>query len=123
MTYLKKIAECHRLVSEGKILEAFEKYYHNDIVMIEATGEVRKGKNTNREFQKQFLSGVKEIHDGGVLSLNSNEEAATTSVETWIEMTFHDGNRVKMEEVAIQKWQDGKIIHERFYYNMPGKSA
>ncbi|SRR5690606_8518570 len=118
MSYLKKIAECHRMVGEGKILEAFEKYYHDDIVMVEATGEVRKGKDANREFQKQFMSGVKEIHDGGVLSLNSNEEAATTTVETWIEMTFNDGNRVKMEEVAVQKWQDGKIIHERFYYNM-----
>jgi hypothetical protein len=23
-----------------------------------------------------------------------------------------------MEEVAVQKWEDGQIIHERFYYNI-----
>jgi hypothetical protein len=29
-----------------------------------------------------------------------------------------DGKRSTMEEVAVQKWEDGQIIHERFYYNI-----
>ena len=120
MTYLEKITACHKMVGEGKMLEAFEKFYHDDVVMVEATGEVRKGKDVNREFEKEWLSGVKEMHDGGILSINANEDAATTSVESWIDVSFQDGNRMKMEEVAIQKWKDGKIIHERFYYNAPG---
>jgi ketosteroid isomerase-like protein len=120
MTYLEKITECHQMVGEGQMLDAFEKFYHDDVVMVEATGEVREGKAANREFEKNWLSGIKEMHDGGVLSINSNEQTATTSVESWVDLTFQDGNRMKMEEVAIQKWQGDQIIHERFYYNMPG---
>ena len=120
MTYLEKITECHKMVGEGQMLEAFEKFYHDDVVMVEATGEVREGKDVSREFEKQWLEGIKEMHDGGIRSINANESAATTSVESWIDVTMQDGNRVKMEEVAVQKWKDGQIIHERFYYNVPG---
>ena len=41
------------------MIEAFEKYYHQDVVMVEATGEVRKGKDYNREFEKKFLGSIK----------------------------------------------------------------
>jgi hypothetical protein len=30
------------------------------------------------------------------------------------------GERIKLEEVMVQKWKKGQIIHERFYNNMPG---
>jgi hypothetical protein len=28
------------------------------------------------------------------------------------------GQDVQVEQVAVAKWKDGKIVHERFYYNM-----
>ena len=42
-----------------------------------------------------------------------------TMVEAWADVTFQDGNRMKLEEIARQKWQGDQIIEERFYYN-PG---
>jgi hypothetical protein len=39
-------------------------------------------------------------------------------VESWMDVTMKDGKRHMMEEVAVQKWKDDQIIHERFYYNM-----
>ncbi len=41
----------------------------------------------------------------------------TTMVEWSFDMTYKGGQRSKMEQVAVQKWKDGKIIHERFYYS------
>jgi len=43
----------------------------------------------------------------------------STMVEAWSEVTFQDGNRMKLEEIARQKWHGDQIIEERFYYN-PG---
>lgn len=37
------------MTGAGQMLEAFDKYYHENVVMIEATGDVRKSKATNRE--------------------------------------------------------------------------
>ena len=120
MSYLKNAKEMYDMILGGKLLPAFEKYYDEDVVMVEATGDVRKGKDANREFETQWLSSVKEMHGGGITSITSNEETGHTAVEVWMDVTYQDGNRMKMEEVAVQKWKDDKIVYERFYYNIPG---
>lgn len=117
MTYLERAQKMYQMIGEGNMLEAFENYYHDDVVMVEVTGDKREGKDANREFEKNWLAGIKEMHGGGVNAITSNEDAGVTMVEAWTDMTFKDGNRVKMEEVAVQKWDGDKIIHERFYYN------
>lgn len=117
MNYYQKAKDMYDMLGQGKMLEAFEKYYHKDVVMIEATGEARNGKDTNREFEKNFMGSIKETHGFGVNSITSNEIDGVTMVESWMDVTFKDGPRMKMEEVAVQRWKDGLIIHERFYYN------
>ena len=120
MNYLQLAKDMYAMTGNGQMLEAFEEYYHEDIVMVEATGEIREGKEKNREFEKQWMSTIKEVHGGGVTAITSNEEEGITMSESWTEVTFQDGNRMKLEEAAVQKWQGDKIIQERFYYNMPG---
>ena len=120
MSYLQLAKEMYDMAGRGQMLDAFEKFYHDEIVMVEATGEVREGKDKNREFEKQWMSTIKEVHGGGVTALTSNEEEGITMSESWTEVTFQDGNRMKLEEAAVQRWQGDKIIHERFYYNVPG---
>ena len=117
MTYLNQAHQLYNMVNQGQILDAFEKYYHDDVVMIEATGHTRKGKAENREYEKKFVSSVKQVHGGGVHAITSDEKSGITMVESWMDVSFADGNRVKMEQVAVQKWDGDKIIHERFYYN------
>ncbi len=118
MSYYDNAKAMYDMVGKGKILDAFEKYYHNDVVMVEASGETRKGKEANRKFQKDFMEGIKESHGAGVRAITSNEKEATTMVESWMDVTMKDGKRSMMEEVAVQKWKGDQIIHERFYYNM-----
>jgi ketosteroid isomerase-like protein len=119
MSYLDNAKNIYKMMAEGKLLDAFDKYYHPDVVMVEATGETRKGIEANRKFQTEFLGMLKEVHGSGVSAVTSDEKSATTIVESWMDVTMKDGKRQKMEEVAVQKWKGDKIIHERFYYNMP----
>jgi len=117
MTYLEREKKLQQMISEGAMMEAFEKFYHEDVIMIEATGEVREGKVLNRSFEQEWMEGLEVIHDGGVLSITSNEEEGITTAETWIDVSFKDGSRMKMEEVSIKKWEGDQIINERFYYD------
>ncbi|WNJ21477.1 SnoaL-like domain-containing protein [Pontibacter sp. G13] len=119
-TCKSNVEELYQMINTGQMLDAFEKFYADDVVMIEATGEVRKGKDISREFEKKFLAGIKEIHGGGTPYIAANEDAGVTFVETWMDVTFQDGNRVKMEQIARQKWDGDKIVEERFYYNAAG---
>lgn len=118
MSYYDKAKDIYDMLGQGKLLDAFEKYYHRDVVMVEATGEERKGKEPNRKFQVDFMSMIKDMHGSGVKAITSNEKEATTMVESWMDVTMKDGKRSMMEEVAVQKWKGDQIIHERFYYNM-----
>ena len=117
MSYLQKAQDLYSMIGQGKMLDAFEKFYHEDVVMVEATGHVREGKDTNREFEKQWMAGIEAMHDGGVTAITSDEDNGITMVEAWTDVTLKEGGRMKMEEVCVQKWQGDQIIHERFYYN------
>ena len=117
MSYMDKARDLNQMIFTGQLMDAFEKYYHQDVEMIEATGESTQGKDANRQRELQFVESVQEVHGGGVNGITSNEDDGTTMVESWMDVTFKDGNRVKMEQVAVQHWQDEQIIKERFYYN------
>ena len=47
-------------MQQGKALEAFETFYHDDCVMQENANEPTVGKDANREREKAFLANVKE---------------------------------------------------------------
>jgi ketosteroid isomerase-like protein len=117
MSYYAKAKDLYTMMEQGKLLDAFEKYYSKDVVMVEATGESRKGKDNNRKFQQDFMSQIKDFHGMGVKGITSNEADGISMVESWMDITMKDGKREKMEEVAVQKWQGDQIVHERFYYN------
>ncbi|MEO1053497.1 MAG: SnoaL-like domain-containing protein [Bacteroidota bacterium] len=120
MSYLDKIKELYGMIGTGQMMEGFEKFYHEDVEMIEGTGESCKGKDANRAREQEFMGSIQEMHGGGAGAICSNEEDGVTSVESWMDVTFKDGNRVKMEQVAVQHWEEDHIIKERFYYNVPG---
>ena len=98
----------------GKILETFDAYYADDVVMSENRTEERVGKAVNREYEIQFLDNVHEFHGAQVGRVIVDGDDA--AVEWSFDITFKDGNRVRMQQVAVQTWKDGKIIREDFYH-------
>ena len=116
MTYKEKAQDIYNLIAQGKLLDAFDKYYGENVVMTEPRG-TREGKSTCREYEVQFLGMIQEFHGMEVTNLGADEANATTFVESWMDVTFKDGNRAKMEQVAVQKWEGDHIVHERFYYH------
>jgi len=117
MTNLERAKHINQLLDEGKLLEAFDKYYHENSVKVEGNGDVVKGKAANREFQVQWLESIEEIHGGDVTALAEDPETGKIIMESWMDATFKGGARMKIEEVEVQTWKDGKIVHIRFYYD------
>lgn len=98
----------------GKILETFDAYYADDVVMSENGIDERVGKTVNREYEIQFLDNVQEFHGAKVGRVMVDGHHA--AVEWSFDITFKDGNRVKMQQVTVQTWKDEKIIREDFYH-------
>ncbi|MEM6262308.1 MAG: nuclear transport factor 2 family protein [Bacteroidota bacterium] len=117
MNYLEKAQQMYQMIDSNQIFEALEQFYHEDVTVIEADGTVRNGKEAQRNAVKEWFGMLQEYHDGGTTAVSADEEKGITMVESWGDMTFKDGSRVKMEEVAVQHWEGDQIVKERFYYN------
>ncbi|MGK7395734.1 MAG: SnoaL-like domain-containing protein [Candidatus Cyclobacteriaceae bacterium M3_2C_046] len=115
MNYLERTTSLYNELFSGNISKAFDQYYHPDLIMVEATGETRKGMEANKAFEKKWSDQV-TIHRAEVKTVTANEAEKTTMVESFLDITFSDGYRRKIDEVAVQRYQDDKIIYERFYY-------
>ena len=102
-------------VLAGGIMDAFEKFYAEDVVMQENSAEPIRGKAANRERELQFVGSIAEFHGASVVSSAINGD---TSFSEWeMDVTFQGGFRVKMAQVAVRTWKDGLVVRERFYYN------
>ncbi len=104
MSNLQNVKDLHQnYVNAGKLLEGFEKFYAENVVMQELGEEPR-------------IQSIKEIHGGGCLSFAEDVTSNKTMVESWMDLTFSNGFRVKMQQVAVQTWENGLIINEIFYH-------
>ncbi len=119
MTYKEKAQDIYNMIGQGKLLDAFDKYYGEGVVMTEPRG-TKEGKATCRAAEVAFLESIEALHDFKVTNIGSDEAAGTSFVESMMDVTFKGGQRAKMEQVAVQKWEGDHIVHERFYYDNSG---
>ncbi len=99
-------------MAAGKAMEAFDTFYHDDLEKTDLDGVTHYGKAKNREVGAELLSKVVDVRDftavGKVVKDNR-------SFLIWsLDFDHADNGPVKVVEVAIQDWQDGKIIRERY---------
>lgn len=104
--------ELVNLVALGKPMEAFEKFYHDDVEKTDLDGIPHKGKKINEKIGHELLAKVKAIRD---FTAVENVVKGNRSFLIWsLDFDHEDHGRIQVVQVAIQDWQDGKIIRERF---------
>jgi ketosteroid isomerase-like protein len=109
-----------KLCSEGNFVEAMNALYSPDIVSVEAgapPGESRESKGIDEVRKKaQWWTDNHDVHSSHVEGpLVADSHFAVTFK---MDVTFKPQNkRFQMEEIGVYKVNDGKIIHEQFFYN------
>jgi hypothetical protein len=98
-------------------MDAFEKFYAENVKMQEASGEPFLGKDLNRKRELEFFNSVETFH-GAEVRAKGYDEANKISLGEWLyDVTFKGGNRVQLEQVAKRQWKDGQVVFERFFYD------
>ena len=111
------------LCKQGRNMEAIAKFYSPNIVSVESMGndempaeqhgiDAIRGKNEwwveNNEIHSAKAIGP-FIADGGQFAVKFDYDT-----------TFKpSGQRMQMTEMALYTVEDGKIVHEHFFYHMP----
>lgn len=111
----QSVDELNQMILEGKVLEAFEKFYAEDVVMQDNNNPARTGKAENRKYEEAFVGGLTEFRGAKILNTIISDGIAV--VETWMDFTHKDYGDRNYTQVSVQRWKDGKIIEEKFYYN------
>mgnify|MGYP001432550934 CR=1 FL=1 len=107
-------------IRSGKVIEAMNEFYDHETVMQDNANPPTKGLAANIEREKQFLSGVKEWKGFDVKVSAAGDHV--TFYECTVDFIATNGQPVHMEQVSVAKWKNGKIVHERFYYDTGTKA-
>jgi hypothetical protein len=114
MSLKEQVENLNSMILKGQILEAFEKYYADNVAMQENDQSPTVGKDANREREKQFLANVTEFRGAEVKAVAVGD--SVTMVEWFFDYTHKEWGQKTYHQVAVQRWKDGKIVHEKFYY-------
>ena len=111
---LNSITDLNDLILQGKAMEAFEKYYHEDVIMQENENPPTIGKDANRLREMEFFNSITEFRGAKALKVAIGEK--TTMVEWHYDYTHASWGVRNYTQISVQEWLDGKIIREKFYY-------
>jgi len=114
ITIETSVNDLNTLILDGKAMEAFEKYYAEEVVMQENETIPTKGKETNRLRERAFFDNITEFRGASVLSKAVGENV---SYVTWhFDYTHKEWGVRNYTQVSAQTWKDGKIVKEQFFY-------
>jgi hypothetical protein len=109
------VDELNQFILEGKIMEGFEKLYAEDVVMQDNDYPARVGKDVNRQYEEAFVNGIVEFRGAKVVNTIISDGIAV--VEWWMDYTHKEYGVRNYTQVSVQRWKNGQIVEEKFYYN------
>lgn len=102
-------------VREGRFLEAMAEFYAPNVTMEDPSYGATHGLDANIERERAFLKSLKELRACYVPKVAKS--ANTAMYENILDWVDQQGKTHHVEQVSVQTWKNGKIIHERFYYH------
>ena len=104
------------------VREIYERFYDENVVVQENMQSPRVGREMSIDRQEKMNTNVKEVHSFQLGTILVNADAPDSldghsMIEMHLDLTTQDGYRIRIEEVGLQTWKDGKIIHERYFYD------
>ncbi len=113
MSIKKKLTSLDKMVTEGNIIDAFDKYFHDDVVTHSDSGDRSKNKSQKREWLVKFFQLVQkvdrvELHGQTITGNVSHSKFTFEFTTTW-------GAKLLWEEIIRRTWKDNVVIDEYYF--------
>ncbi|MGB0909108.1 MAG: hypothetical protein ACPGYT_02000 [Nitrospirales bacterium] len=123
-----KLSDLHSQVmdylQQGKFAEGIEDFYAENATAQENTNAPTVGRATMVKNERAFLSKVTAYHGIEVLATAVDDQGGGSGVvlyEAVMKWEQSDKGHVTVNQVVVERWEDEKIAHIRFYGNFnPG---
>jgi hypothetical protein len=110
--------EINELVLQGKMMEAFMKFYGDDVIMIENDGSSNSGKAACQAYEEGFMSSIVEFKEAKLLSSivlpspDSNYEFLV--IATWYNDIMTTNYPIKGNQTSFTYWKEGMVRKNEF---------
>lgn len=102
-------------VEGGAHAQVIEDFYTEDATMRENQAEPRRGRSTLVAQESAVLARTESVASTCVRPVLVNGDHVAIH---WIfEFVFKGGGRMRMEEIAWQRWDGERIAEEQFFYD------
>jgi hypothetical protein len=108
-------------IQSGRIVEAMAEFYGENVAMQENNNPPVVGLAANTEREKQFVAYVKQWKSFNIEAVAVDAQRGKALIQSNFEFDAVDGQTLKYDQVSVQTWKDGKIVHEKFYYDSAKK--
>jgi ketosteroid isomerase-like protein len=103
------------LTSSGA-LEAMHRFYAEDVIVFENRELARAGRAQCLAIEATALEAQPSPPVVRVTKLAADDATGVAFLEYVVRFTSPDGRPMRVEQVAVQRWESGRIAEERFYY-------
>jgi len=111
------VEKLNTLIKEGKIMEAFEKYYGENVIIQVNGNSPITGKDQNRKREMIFLQEIEKLNSAEIKSVTFGGTEDNVSMTEWaINIENKEGIKKIIYRVNVQHWKDDKIINEKLYF-------
>jgi hypothetical protein len=105
--------QLNTFIIKGKSVEAFTKFYAEDVVAQENDEPERVGRDLWISRRHEWEKKIKKF-DARLLGHAANGD---TSFSEWEYNVEVEGmGALKINQVSVRRWKDGRVIRERFYH-------
>ena len=112
-----RVNALNQMLVDNQPLEAFEKFYHPDVVMQDNHQPATVGKDANRLREEKFYGNITELRRNIPLKVAVGDNI--TMVEWLMDFTHREWGSVLLHQVSVQVWAGRHIIKENFFYSLP----
>ena len=113
MNVLHLDRQLNEMIIQGKSVEAFQRFYAENVVAQENDEPERVGRESWMRARQEMEKSIRNFH----AMVLANAAEGNTSFSEWeYDLELEGMGAMKMVQVAVRRWQDGKVIRERFYH-------
>ncbi|MBN8838810.1 MAG: ester cyclase [Sphingomonadales bacterium] len=102
------------MVERGEFIEAFPRFYAVDAEMQENDNPPRVGIDALIANERMMLAAFPQVQARALSRFVSGDQAV---IRWTFEFVAPHGATIRLDELTLQTWRDGRIVHEKFYYD------
>jgi ketosteroid isomerase-like protein len=106
--------EIVNLIREGKNKQAKDMFYADDIISIEGNGDKLEGINAIHKKSIEWAAQVSEVHSASVSEPMITADHFALNIK--MDISYKNGYRAVMDEIAVYEVNNGKIVFEQFFF-------